>query len=51
MSVERMKLLSLTGEEENLDNLIANVLLNSGIQLEDALKVLQKGWKTNVLYV
>ena len=45
MSVERMKLISLTGKEENLDYVIANILLNSGIQLEDALKVLQKGWK------
>ena len=45
MAVERMKLLRLTGNEQDLDYAIANVLLKSGIQLEDALKVWDKGWK------
>lgn len=40
-----MKLLRLTGKEQDLDYVIANILFKSGIQLEDALKVLDKGWK------
>ncbi len=40
-----MKLLSITGKEEKLNDTIANILLGSGIQPENALKVLEKGWK------
>ena len=45
MSVEKMKLLSITGKEENIDEFIAEYLLDSGIQTEDAAKVFEKGWK------
>ena len=45
MAIEKMRLLSLIGKEEKIDYIIANYLLKSGIQLENALKVLEKGWK------
>ena len=45
MAIERMKFLSMTGKEENLDFIIANDLIGSGFQPENALKVLEKGWK------
>jgi V/A-type H+-transporting ATPase subunit I len=51
VSVEKMKLLSITGKEENIDGFIAEYLLDSGIQTEDAVKVFEKGWKlTNFKY-
>ena len=51
MAVERMKLLSITGKEENIDRFIADYLLDSGIQTENAVKVFEKGWKlTNFEY-
>lgn len=40
-----MRLLSLIGEEQKIDYIIANYLIKSGIQLENAVKVLEKGWK------
>mgnify|MGYP004628232879 FL=1 len=40
-----MKFLSMTGKEENLDFIIANDLLGAGFQPENALKVLEQGWK------
>ena len=45
LAIERMKFLSMTGKEENLDFIIANDLIGSGFQPENALKVLEKGWK------
>lgn len=45
LAIERMKLLSITGKEEKLDFVIANILLGSGIQPENAVKVFEKGWK------
>ena len=46
-----MKLLSITGKEENIDKFIADYLLDSGIQTENAVKVFEKGWKlTNFEY-
>lgn len=45
MAIERMKFLSMTGDERNLDFVIANNLIGSGFQPENALKVLEKGWK------
>lgn len=45
MAVEKMKLLSIVGEEKNLDKFISEYLLDSGIQPEDVLKVYEKGWK------
>lgn len=45
MAVEKMKLLSITGKEENIDEFIAEYLLDSGIQTEDAVKVYEKSWK------
>ncbi len=51
MAVEKMKLLSITGKEENIDEFIAEYLLDSGIQTEDAVKVYEKSWKlTNFEY-
>lgn len=51
MSVEKMKLLSITGKEENIDKFIAHYLLESGIQTENAVKIFEKGWKlTNFEY-
>ena len=40
-----MKLLSVVGKDENINSFITNYLLDSGMQPEDALKVLEKGWK------
>jgi V/A-type H+-transporting ATPase subunit I len=40
-----MKLLSVVGKDENIDSFITKYLLDSGLQPEDALKVLEKGWK------
>lgn len=40
-----MKLLSVVGKEQQIDQFIANYLLESGIQPEDAIKVFDKGWK------
>lgn len=45
MAIERMKFLSMTGNENILDFVIANDLIGSGFQPENALKVLEKGWK------
>ena len=51
MSVEKMKLLSITGREENIDMFIEEYLLDSGLQTEDAVKVFEKGWNlTNFRY-
>lgn len=51
MAVEKMKLLSITGKEENIDKFISDYLLDSGIQTENAVKVFEKGWKlTNFEY-
>lgn len=51
MAVEKMKLLSITGKEENIDKFISDYLLNSGIQTENAVKIFEKGWKlTNFEY-
>ena len=51
MSVERMKLLSITGKEENIDDFITKYLIDSGLQTENAIKVFEKGWKlTNFNY-
>lgn len=51
MSVEKMKLLSITGKEENIDGFISEYLLDSGLQTEEAVKVFEKGWKlTNFKY-
>ena len=41
MSVEKMKLLSITGKEENIDKFIADYLLESGIQTENAVKIFE----------
>ena len=45
MAVERMKLLSVVGKEENINSFIINYLLESGLQPENAIKVFEKGWK------
>ena len=45
MAIEEMKLLSVVGKEKYIDKFIANYLINSGIQPEDAIKVFDKGWK------
>ena len=40
-----MKLLSITGSEKDLDKFIAKNLLDTDIQIEDAKKIYNKGWK------
>lgn len=45
MAIEKMKLLSITGPEKDLDRFIVKNLLDSDIQIEDAKKVYNKGWK------
>lgn len=45
MAIEKMKLLSITGSEKELDKFIARNLLNSDLQIEDAKKIYNKGWK------
>ena len=45
MAIEKMKFLSMTGKEKDLDFIIANDLIGAGFQPENALKVLEKGWK------
>lgn len=45
MAIERMKLLSIVGKEENMEKFIGKYLIDSGLQPEDALKVYEKGWK------
>lgn len=45
MSIERVKLLGMKGESKNLDRFLANVLFKSDVQIEDAKKIYNKGWK------
>lgn len=45
MAIEKMKLLSVTGPEKDLDKFIAKNLLDTDIQIEDARKIYNKGWK------
>lgn len=45
MAIERMKLLSIVGKEENMEKFIGTYLIDSGLQPEDALRVYEKGWK------
>lgn len=45
MSIERVKLLGIKGNSKDLDRFLANVLFNSDIQIEDAKKIYNKGWK------
>lgn len=44
MAVERMRLLSVVGKEENINSFIMQYLLKSGMQPENAVKVFEKGW-------
>ncbi len=45
MAVEQMKLLGINGNVSLLDGVLANILFQSEIQIEDAKKVYNKGWK------
>lgn len=45
MAIEKLKLLTITGPEKDLDRFIAKNLLDTDIQIEDAKKVYNKGWK------
>jgi len=45
MAIEKMKLLSITGPEKDLDRFIARNLLDTDIQIEDSKKVYNKAWK------
>lgn len=45
MAIEKMKLLSITGPERDLDRFIARNLLDTDIQIEDAKKIYNKTWK------
>lgn len=47
MAVEQMKLLSITGKDSDLEVFLARNLLNCNIQIEDAKKIYNKGWKLN----
>ena len=40
-----MKLLGITGKSEVMNNFLIKYIINSGLQLEDAIKVYEKGWK------
>ena len=44
MAVEKMRLLSVVGKEEQIDFFILKYLLGSGLQPENAIKVFEKGW-------
>ena len=43
MAIEKMKLLSITGPEKELDRFIARNLLDTNIQVEDAKKIYKLG--------
>ena len=45
MSIEKVKLLGIKGNSRDLDMFLANVLFNSDVQIEDAKKIYNKGWK------
>lgn len=45
MAIEKMKLMGITGTSQNLDKFLANVLINCDVQIEDAKKIYNKGWK------
>ncbi len=45
MSIEKVKLLGIKGNSKDLDRFLANVLFNSDVQIEDAKKIYNKGWK------
>ncbi len=45
MSVEKMKLLGINGDTSLLDGVLSNILFKSEIQIEDAKKIYNKGWK------
>ena len=51
MAIERMKFLSMTGNESELDFIIANDLIGSGFQPENTLKVLRKGMESNIFFL
>lgn len=44
MAVEKMRLLSVVGKEENINSFILQYLLDCGLQPENAIKVFEKGW-------
>ena len=45
MAIEKMKLLGIKGNNEILDSFLANTLFQSEVQIEDAKKIYDKGWK------
>lgn len=45
MAIERMKLISISGKEEILDNFLAQDLLTKDVGIEDAKKIYGKSWK------
>lgn len=45
MAIEQMKLLSITGNDSDLEKFLAENLINYDIQIEDAKKIYDKGWK------
>ena len=45
MAVEQMKLLSITGNDSDLEKFLAENLINYDIQIEDAKKIYDKGWQ------
>ena len=45
VNVEKMKLLGIKGDSKILDEFLANCLFQSDVQIEDAKKIYNKGWK------
>lgn len=45
MAIEKMKLLGIKGNSIILDEFLANCLFQSDVQIEDAKKIYNKGWK------
>ena len=45
MAIEKMKLLGIKGDSKILDEFVANVLFQSDVQIEDAKKIYNNGWK------
>ena len=45
MAIEKMKLLGIKGDSKILDEFLANCLFQSDVQIEDAKKIYNKGWK------
>ncbi|MCL2859167.1 MAG: hypothetical protein FWF46_01070 [Oscillospiraceae bacterium] len=45
MAIEKMSMLSIVGKESELDRFTVEYLINSGLQPENAMQILENGWK------